>query len=149
MLHSFSILVLFGLPSLALAQTRQFINPGPKPPGYSHAVAVSGGRTVYISGQIALNAAGSVVGVGDFKAQARQVFENLKTLLAASQASFADVVKINYYVVGLDAERLRMIREIRDEYLPADNRPASTLVGVQALVRPDLLLEVEAVVVTR
>ncbi len=148
MLRTFSILLILSLPALTQAQTRQFINPGPKPSGYSQAVAVSGGRTVYVSGQIALDAAGAVVGVGDFKAQARQVFENLKTLLTASQASFTDVVKINYYVVGLDAERLRIVREIRDQYLP-DDRPASTLVGVQALVRPDLLLEVEAVVVTR
>jgi len=148
MLRSISILLFLSLPAPALTQTRQFINPGPKPPGYSQAVAVSGGRTVYFSGQIALDASGAVVGVGDFKAQARQVFENLKALLTASQATFADVVKVTYYVVGLDAERLRIVREIRDEYLPADNRPASTLVGVQALVRPDLLLEAEAVVVT-
>src|SRR5688572_987740 len=61
----------------------RFINPKmlAKPPGYTHVVEVTGGRTVYIAGQIALDSAGNVVGRGDFRAQTEQVFENLKTAL--------------------------------------------------------------------
>ncbi len=130
------------------AQTKRFINPpGPPPPGYSHAVEVSGGRTIYVAGQVAMDASGAVVGQNDFRAQAKQVFENLKAVLAASGATLDDVVKFTYYVVGHDAEKLRVVREVRDEYLKPTNRPASTLVGVQALFRPGFMLEIDAVAV--
>lgn len=144
----FLLLFLATLCPFSHAQTRRFINPpGQQPSGYSHAVEVSGGRTIYVAGQVAMSASGAVVGANDFRAQAKQVFENLKTVLAASGATLDDVVKFTYYVVGHDAEKLRLIREVRDEYLKPTNRPASTLVGVQALFRPEFLLEVEAVAV--
>src|SRR5262245_48784962 len=63
-----------------------------KPNGYTHVVETSGGRTVYVSGQIPLDATGALVGSGDLKAQARQVFENLKAALAASGGTLDDVV---------------------------------------------------------
>ncbi len=128
---------------------KRFINPAglSTSRSYTHAVSVSGGRTLYISGQVALTADGDVVGVGDFRAQVTQVFENLKIALAAADADFSDVVKLNYYVVGLDSERVQTIRNVRQAYLPAENPPASTLVGVQQLVRPDLFIEIEAIAV--
>lgn len=78
----------------------RFINPKTlsKPPGYTHVVEVTGGRTVYIAGQIALDSSDSVVGRGDFRAQSVQVFENLKAALEAVGASFDDVVKLNIYM---------------------------------------------------
>ena len=144
----FLLLFLAALCPFSHAQTKRFINPpGPVPPGYSHAVEVTGGRTIYVSGQVAMDANGAVVGQNDFRAQVKQVFENLKTVLAASGATLDDVVKFNYYVVGHDAEKLRTIREVRDGYLKPTNRPASTLVGVQALFRPEFLVEIDAVAV--
>lgn len=144
----FLLLFLTTLCPFSHAQTKRFINPpGQTPPGYSHAVEVTGGRTVYVSGQVAMDANGAVVGQNDFRAQVKQVFENLKTVLAASGATLDDVVKFTYYVVGHDAEKLRTIREVRDGYLKPTNRPASTLVGVQALFRPEFLVEVDAVAV--
>jgi enamine deaminase RidA (YjgF/YER057c/UK114 family) len=103
---------------------------------------------VYISGQVALNERGEVVGDGDLEAQLRQVYENLKAALAAAGATFADVVKQTTYVVNFDAARDRpVIGRVRSQYLPATNPPASTLVGVQALANPALLVEVEAIAV--
>ena len=67
------------------------------PRGYTHVVSVTGGRTVYISGQISANAKGEVVGKGDIKAQTTQVFESLKVALAAAGASPKDVVKITFF----------------------------------------------------
>jgi enamine deaminase RidA (YjgF/YER057c/UK114 family) len=124
---------------------KKFINPEglSKPTGYSH-VVVSGG-TVYVSGQVALNDKGEVVGKGDMQAQAIRVFENLKICLAAAGIDFNDVVKVNYYVVNLKPEYVPLIREVRKNYLPATNPPASTLVSVAGLVNPDLMLEVEVV----
>jgi enamine deaminase RidA (YjgF/YER057c/UK114 family) len=93
------LLFLAALCPFSHAQTRRFINPpGQNPPGYSHTVEVSGGRTIYVSGQVAMDASGAVVGQNDFRAEVKQVFENLKTVLAASGATLDDVVKFTYYV---------------------------------------------------
>lgn len=126
------------------AQTR-FINPPtlPAPPGYTQVVEVSGGRTLYIAGQVALNATGNVVGAGDFRAQAEQVFANLQAALEAAGATFTQVVKLNYYL--LDVTQLPLLREVRDRYVNTQAPPASTLVEVRRLAREEFLVEVEAI----
>jgi enamine deaminase RidA (YjgF/YER057c/UK114 family) len=116
-------------------------------PTYSHAVAARGAETIYISGQVAVDADGNTVGAGDLAAQTDQVMRNLQTALAAAGATFADVVKITTYVVGYDPHQRAVIAEVRGRYLPADNPPASTLVGVAALAASDWLIEIEAVAV--
>lgn len=130
---------------------KQYVNPAglSTPRGYTHVVTVSGGKTIYVAGQVALNEKGEIVGQGNLRAQATQVYENLKTALAAVGATPADVVKVNTYVVNLKAEDLPAIREIRSKYFPQQNPPASTLVGVTALAHPDFLIEVEAVAVVK
>jgi enamine deaminase RidA (YjgF/YER057c/UK114 family) len=117
------------------------------PAGYSHVAEVTGGRMVFIAGQVALDAAGNLVGKGDFAEQARTVFANLNMALAASGARFRDVVKLNYYCAdSVDvAAQLPVVREIRDEYVNAAAPPASTFVVVRRLVRPEWLIEIEAV----
>ncbi|MFC4637367.1 RidA family protein [Deinococcus hohokamensis] len=112
-------------------------------PGYSHGAEVRGGRTVYLSGQIAVDAQGQTVGEGDFTARARQVFENLKLALAAVDLSFDAVVKLTFFLT--DFAYLPQMRAVRDEYVNTAAPPASSAVQVAALVRPELLLEVEAV----
>ncbi|WP_307717677.1 RidA family protein [Streptomyces sp. V4I23] len=112
--------------------------------GYSH-VVVGEGRLVVISGQVALDAKGHVVGEGDAAAQACQVFENLRRCLAAGGATFADVAKLTYYVT--DIAVLPEVRAARDAYVDTARPPASTAVQVAALFRPELLLEVEALAV--
>ncbi len=109
--------------------------------GYTHVVTGTG-RLVAVSGQVALDAHGALVGAGDPAAQARQVFDNLRACLAAAGGTFADVVKLTYYVT--DVGYLPAIRAVRDEFVDTARPPASTAVQVAALVRPDLLLEVEA-----
>lgn len=124
-----------------------FLNPEglSQPPGYSHVVTARGGTTVYISGQVAFDGTGTLVGEGDHRQQAEQVFANLQTALAAAGASFEHVVKLTYYVVSLSPEVTKMLRELRTGYLNQAHPPASTLVAVAALVDPRLLLEVEAI----
>jgi len=116
-------------------------------PTYTHVVAARGAETVYISGQVALDANGNTVGAGDLAAQTDQVMRNLQTALAAAGATFGDVVKITTFVVGYNPHDRATIASIRSQYLPADNPPASTLVGVAALASPDWLIEIEAVAV--
>ncbi|MGE0601875.1 MAG: RidA family protein [Dehalococcoidia bacterium] len=117
------------------------------PRGYSHVVTSTGGKTVFVAGQISLDKDGNIVGRGDLRAQVTQVLENVKAALAAGGATFADVVKQNTYVVNLNPDMLATIREVRGQYFPAENAPASTLVGVTALAMEGLLIEVEVVAV--
>jgi enamine deaminase RidA (YjgF/YER057c/UK114 family) len=115
------------------------------PPSYSQAASVSGGRTIHVSGQVAFNATGEVVGKGDLRAQVQQVYENLAAALAAAGATFDDVVKVNTYVVGLNPSTAGVIRESRAPFMPKSHVPASTMIGTLALIHPDLLLEVEVI----
>lgn len=135
-------------PGLAFAQTRYVNAPDlAPPPGYSHAVVVDRGRTVYLSGAVGLDAKGQVVGAGDFKAQVDQAFLNLRSALKAAGATPASVVKLNYYVVGLDHDKVLALRTARDAFIDKDHPPASTLIGVQALFRDDVMVEIEATAV--
>ncbi|MFF3462566.1 RidA family protein [Streptomyces sp. NPDC002619] len=108
---------------------------------YSHVVTATG-RFVAVSGQLALDKAGKLVGEGDPAAQARQVFENLRRCLAAAGATFEDVVKLTYFVT--DMAYLPAVRAARAAHMPDDRLPASSAVQVAALVAPQFLLEVEA-----
>lgn len=110
-------------------------------PGYSHTVWGTG-RLVAIAGQVAMDEQGQLVGADDPAAQARQVFENLRRCLAAAGATFADVIKLNYYVV--DIGHLPAVRAARDAVIPAEQLPASTAVQVAALFDPGYLMEIEA-----
>ncbi|GHG87514.1 RidA family protein [Streptomyces lanatus] len=108
---------------------------------YSH-VVLGTGRFVAVSGQLALDEDGEVVGEGDAAAQARQVFENLRRCLAAAGATFDDVVKLTYFVT--DTAHMPAIRAARAEHIPDDRLPAASAVWVAGLVRPECLMEVEA-----
>lgn len=125
--------------------TLRFLNPPTlaPPAGYSHVAEVSGGRIVFISGQVALDASGALVGPGDLAAQARQVFANLKAALEAAGTDFAHVVKLTYFLT--DASKIGVVREVRDRFVDPTHPPASTAVEIRRLVREDFLLEIEAV----
>jgi len=127
----------------------KFVNPEglSKPTGYTHVVVTSGQRTIYIAGQVALNAKGEIVGKDDLKTQTEQVFANLKTALAAAGCTFANVVKTTTFIVNYKPDMVPGIREIRSKYFSTENPPASTLVGVQSLAREDFLIEIEAIAV--
>ncbi len=128
---------------------KQVVNPaalGAPPRFYSHAVAIEGpAKLVYVSGQVSWGADGKVVGPGNMRVQCEQVFKNLTSVLRAAGAGWADVIKMNGYMVGMNAENVSAFREVRSGYLKPGALPASTLVGVTSLVQPELLLEVEVV----
>ena len=131
---------------LVEAQAPSFRNPATMPPskGYTQVVEVPAGhRLVFLSGQVPLDSTGALRGGTDFRAQAKQVFENLRAGLAAADARFEDVVKLSFYV--LDVGHLPALREVRDQYVNPAAPPASTLVQVSRLFRDDILLEVEAI----
>lgn len=118
--------------------------------GYSQVAEVSEGKTVYIAGQVALDKAGNFVGKDDFRAQVEQIFENLKSAVEGAGGDFHNVVKLNYYCVGsVPPEQIAVVREIRDKYVNTANPPTSTFVFVPRLVRPEWLIEVDAVAVVK
>lgn len=144
-----SVLLLAGLAVLVTAPVVHATEPGresisppslPEAPGYAHVVIAPPGRLVSVSGQVAIDSAGNVVGVGDFAVQCAQVFENLGRALRAAGLTFADVVRTDMFVTDLD--HLPELRECRSRYLPTEDPPTSTLVQVAALIRPELMLEV-------
>lgn len=118
-----------------------------KNPAYSHVAIASGARTIYISGQVAMDSQGNLVGAGDLGAQTEQVMRNLGLALAGAGASFADVVKITTYVVDYKPEYRAIISKARTPFFAGREPPASTLVGVSALALPGWLIEIEAVAV--
>ena len=130
-----------------MTQSPQFLNPSglSTPTGYSHVAITSGGRTIYISGQVALDQDRNLIGKGDMRAQAHQVFSNLKAALAAAGADFSHVVKMTTFVK--DISQMAVVREVRDQYLNTQNPPASSAVEISRLVHEDWLIEIEAVAV--
>jgi enamine deaminase RidA (YjgF/YER057c/UK114 family) len=104
-------------------------------------IVVSGGRLILVSGQVAWDPDGNVVGKGDFRAQARQAFSNLEKVYARAGATLKDIIKLQIYITDL-ANR-EAAREVRREFL-GDHNPPSTTVVVASLVDPDLLIEVDA-----
>jgi enamine deaminase RidA (YjgF/YER057c/UK114 family) len=130
---------------------KKFINPPTlaTPRGYTHVVTTTGGKMVLIAGQVAWDVKGEIVGKGDLRAQATQAYANLQAALAAAGATTADVVKLNTYVVSFKSADLPVIREVRSQFFPQENLPASTLVGVQALALDGLLIEIEAIAMVK
>jgi enamine deaminase RidA (YjgF/YER057c/UK114 family) len=129
----------------AVTANIRFLNPTTlsKPPGYTHVVEITGpGRTVYIAGQLGLDAAGHLA--ADARGQIVQAFENLKVALDSVGASFNEVVKINNYLT--DMSHLPIFREVRDKYLNTKAPPASTTIAIAQLARDGAVFEIEAIV---
>ncbi len=111
--------------------------------GYSHVTAGTG-RLVAVSGQLPVDAAGTIV-PGDALAQARQVFANLATALGRAGATPADVLRLNFYLT--DLADLGAVRTARDEFVAGGPPPASSLIQVAGLVLPAAKLEIDALAV--
>ncbi|ADY21929.1 RidA family protein [Bacillus paranthracis] len=126
---------------------KKFISPETMPPtfGYSHVVEVSNAkRTIYISGQVAINTDGQIVGINDLATQTRQVFENIKIALEMSDLNFNDDV-VKFFLT--DISQMTIVRDIRDQYIDTNNPPASSAVEVRKLINDNLLIEIEAIAV--
>ena len=135
---------------LAFAQTDdsivKFVNPSTvsKPFGYSQAAVVDLGNSkmLIISGQVALDVKGNLVGNGDIAKQTEQVFQNIKNIVESAGGTMDNIVKLNYYTT--DASKIQALRATRDRFVNVKNPPASTLMQVSKLFRPDILIEIEA-----
>lgn len=132
--------------------TKEFINP-PELPHWPQAftqivvVPPGAGKTIYVSGQVAVDEQQNLIGADDLSAQAQRAFANLATALAAAGATTADVVKLNIYVKNYKAADAAAVGAALRQYFPHEQLPASTWLGVQSLARADFLIEVDAVAV--
>jgi enamine deaminase RidA (YjgF/YER057c/UK114 family) len=132
---------------------RKFINPASLPnweQSFSQVITVSPGltsKTVYVSGQVAVDKDQNLIGAGDLAVQAIQAFQNLETALAAGGATTADVVKLNIYVKDYKPENAAAVSEALRRYFPRQKLPTSTWLGVQALAKEGFLIEVDAVAI--
>jgi 2-iminobutanoate/2-iminopropanoate deaminase len=147
------LLLLFPLLTLSIASLAQsdskpvdFINPSnvAAPRGYSQAAVIDLGKVkmIIISGQVGLDKDGHLAGSGDFTAQATQAFENIKAIVESAGGTMKDVVRLGFYLT--DISQLQAVRTVRDQYVNTSKPPASTLVQVTKLFRPDIVVEIEA-----
>ena len=117
--------------------------PDAKPvANYKLATRMDGGRLLYISGQVAWDTSGNIVGKGDMKAQARQTFQNLREVLQAAGGDLQNLMKITTYITKI--EDFPAVAEARSEVFKVE-MPASTLIVVKSLFHPDFLIEVEGI----
>lgn len=114
------------------------------PSGYSHVAEIDLGNCIMllISGQVALDGSGALIGKNDLGKQTEQVFANIKNLLAANGGTMDHLVKTGIFM--RDASQIQLFREIRNKFINSKNPPASTLVEVSRLFRDDILIEIEA-----
>lgn len=115
---------------------------GKRTGSFAQGIAVEGKRLIFVSGNVATDANGQLVGKGDVGAQTRQIFANIAAVLAEAGATLQDVVKITTYIVPMD--RYAEFSAVRAEVF-AGQYPASAAVGVASLVSPDYLIEIEAI----
>jgi 2-iminobutanoate/2-iminopropanoate deaminase len=141
--------MLIALVTQAWAQTTadvQLINPETvaAPRGYSHAAVIDLGncKMVILSGQVALDLKGNLVGKDDLAKQTEQIFLNIRNIVEAAGGNMNHLVKLSYFTT--DVSNIQAIRNIRDQFINTKKPPASTLVQVSKLFRGDLLIEIEA-----
>jgi len=132
-----------------MSNSIQYLNPDglSRNPAFTQAVVVTGkARTIYVGGQNAVNADGSIVGIGDLGAQAEKALRNLEIALAAAGAGLENVVKWNIYI--LQGQPIQAgFAAFQKVWGTRPNPPAITGVFVAGLARPDLLVEIDAVAV--
>lgn len=114
----------------------------PMKPHYSNSIRTDSGPLLFIAGQVALDADGKLVGEGDIRAQATQVLENIRAIVAANGGTMADIAQVTVYV--RDIEAFDAVSDIRESYFPSEG-PASAIVEVSALAWPEFLIEIAAV----
>lgn len=113
--------------------------------GFSQAWRVDNAEsTVYVAGQAPISPDGQLVGQDEFEVQARQVFENLRTVLEESGATLDSIVKLTVYLT--DMSRLQDYARVKAEFITRKH-PASTAIGVASLARPKMMIEVDAIAV--
>jgi len=117
--------------------------PAPVFPGIADSVRVTAGEQLFLSGVVALRPDGTPA--ADFEEETELVFKALQAALERGGATFADLIRVNVYIVGLTPERVTTYRTVRDRFIAAEHVPASTLIGISALVTDAFHIEIDAI----
>ena len=122
---------------------------GPTLGMYSHGMIVPAGEIVIVAGQVGTNRAGEVAGSGDVVAQTTQAFENVRAVLTAAGCAMTDVVRFQTFLThATDVDGfMQARRELFPRYFPGGVYPPNTLLIISRLVKPELLVEIEAMAV--
>jgi enamine deaminase RidA (YjgF/YER057c/UK114 family) len=122
---------------------KRYLNPPslPRPRNYHHVVAVHGGSTIYLAGQVAFDQDRNIIG-DDVVTQARQALRNMKTAVEAAGGTLSDIVQITLHVVNYSPDQLDRIAGTLLEFFQPERLPANTLVGVSSLSIKGLLIEI-------
>ena len=122
---------------------------GPALGMYSHGMIVPAGEIVIVAGQVGTNRAGEVAGSGDVVAQTAQAFENVRAVLTAAGCAMTDVVRFQTFLThATDVDGfMQARRELFPKYFPGGVYPPNTLLIISRLVKPELLVEIEAMAV--
>jgi len=145
-----AFLPLLSIGNMAFSQTDtslvKLYNPATvaAPRGYSHAALIDLGacKMLILSGQVAFDDQGNLVGAGDYEKQTEQIFTNIKHIVESAGGSMDNLVKIGVYM--RDVSQIQKVRAARDRFINTKNPPTSTLVEVSKLFRDDVLIEIEA-----
>ncbi len=142
---------LFVFSALAAAQRIEFMSPDGlvRSASFSQVGTATGGKLVFVSGQLAWDEKGKIQFPGDLQAQTRLAYENMRIALAAAGATFGDVIKYGVFVKDLDSQKWKTISQVRLQVLTQEPRPVSTMVGVTGFVDREALIEIEAYALVR
>jgi enamine deaminase RidA (YjgF/YER057c/UK114 family) len=130
---------------------KEYINPPELFPslqyGFSQIITCTGGKTVYLSGQVAWDERQQIIGADDLLAQTRQTIQNIRVAVQAAGGSLTDVVSMRIYIVESKLEEGHHIREALQEFFPVEPAPTTTWIGVRSLANKEFLVEIEAIAV--
>jgi 2-iminobutanoate/2-iminopropanoate deaminase len=130
---------------------KEYINPPELFPslqyGFSQIVVSQGGRTVYLSGQVAWDEKQQIVGPDDLRAQVWQTFKNIERAMHAAGGNLSDIVSMRIYIVEEKLHESHYVSEALKQFFLAEAAPATTWIGVRALANKDFLIEIESVAV--
>jgi 2-iminobutanoate/2-iminopropanoate deaminase len=127
---------------------KEYINPKELFPslqyGFSQIVTSSGGKMVFLSGQVGWNERQQMIGPDDLRAQTWQTIRNIETAIKIAGGTLADIVSMRIYILEEKLEESYRIREALKEFFPQDRAPTTTWIGVRALANKEFLIEIEA-----
>jgi enamine deaminase RidA (YjgF/YER057c/UK114 family) len=131
--------------------TKEYFNPPQLFPslqyGFSQFASTAGGKTVYLSGQVAWDERQMMVGPNDLRAQTWQTLRNIDTAMQIAGGTLSDVVSMRIYIVDSVLDESKHISEALKEFFTSQQAPATTWIGVRSLANKDFLIEIEAIAV--
>jgi enamine deaminase RidA (YjgF/YER057c/UK114 family) len=128
---------------------KEYLNPKELFPslqyGFSQIITSSGGKMVFLSGQVGWNEQQQMIGANDLRAQTWQTFRNIEIAIKTVGGTLTDIVSMRIYIVEEKLEESHHIQAALKEFFPAERAPTTTWIGVRGLANKEFLIEIEAI----